>query len=201
MAITEEEFKYYIDEMINGDAKAAYYVAYCYLNGEAVKQDNYLGFKYLKVSAGLGYMIAMYYMLSLYLGNEVNGLIMDRDYAKAIEWAKVLSFANLFFNIEPEEMEYIYIGKMELALYYANSARSQNEQKKGFIMMKELADMGFPDAQYNIALYYINAIGTRYDYNLARQYADACRYNSNNDVYGNKNSFQNKASQLYYQLD
>lgn len=200
MNITEEGFENYIDKMINGDAEAAYIVAYCYLNGEIVEKNNDLALKYLKVSASLGYIIAMYYMVKIYLGEEVDGLIMNRNYSKAIEWAKVLSWANMLYNVEPEEKRYIYPGKMEVAVYYIDSSRSLNEKKKGFIIMKELADMGFPDAQYYTALCYINAIGTYTDYNAAKQYAGKCLDNVNNDVYGNKNSFTNKARQLYYQL-
>lgn len=130
MAITEEDFNYYREEMINGDAKGAYNMAYCYLNGEGVEQNYNLGLKYLKVSAGLGYVTAIYKMFCLYNGMEINGLIIDKDYSKKIEYAKVLSSANLLFNVEPEEQKYIYIGKIELAVNYANSDRPQIEQKK-----------------------------------------------------------------------
>lgn len=200
MAITEEDFNYYREEMINGDSKGAYNMAYCYLNGEGVEQNYNLGLKYLKVSAGLGYVTAIYKMFCLYNGMEINGLIIDKDYSKKIEYAKVLSSANLLFNVEPEEQKYIYIGKIELAVNYANSDRPQIEQKKGFIFLKELADMGFPDAQYYTALCYINAIGTNSDYNAAKQYVNKCMYNEKNDVFGNQNSFKNEASKLYYNL-
>ncbi len=197
---SKEEFETYRGEMIKGDAKAAYNIAYCYFNGIVEEQNYDLGFKYLTVSAGLGYVTAIYHVFCLYNGNTVNGLTIDKNSSKAIEWAKVLSSANLLFNVEPEEKKYIYIGKMELAVYYTNSARSENEKKKGFIIMKELANMGFPDAQYYTAIFYTNAIGTLRDYNAAKQYANECMYNSKNNVFGKPNSFKIEAERLYNQL-
>lgn len=200
MEITKDDFEDYRDEMIDGSAKGAYGMAFCYINGEGVDQNYELGLEYLEASAGLGYVTAIFHMFQFYDGQTVSGMSIAENYNKKMEYAKLLAFANHLYNVESEEQKYVYIGKMELSLIYINDNLNQDNQKKGFKFMKDLADAGFPDAQYYLAVCYVKGIGTIQDYSAARKYANSCIRNNGNDVHGNVNTMKYQAERLYEQL-
>lgn len=62
----EEAFRWFSKAADKLDRKGLYWVAYCYLNGEGVEEDEVAGIQQMTMAADLGYGIAIYFLGGCY---------------------------------------------------------------------------------------------------------------------------------------
>lgn len=137
--------------------EAQYALGGCYWMGQGVRQNDQKAISLFEAAAANKHPFAIQQLGDIYYG----GTGVKEDISKAVSYYQQSSDLGL------------EISKRRLASIYLNGEGGiEKNEKKAFILYKEVADNGDPFASYNVAIYYLNGIGTPKNNLLAFKYAN-----------------------------
>ena len=180
--IDETTFPIFLEAAQDGNALAQFYVAHSYYNGDGVEKNPATAVEWMLKAAEQDHPYAQYACAMQYLSGQD---VLQQDTIKGIDWLKKAASVGLpeaQADLAACYMEGSYVEKDEakgvdllkqaaaqgnliainiLADYYINSCTEEDDHRNGVLLLQSLAEGGAVEPQYNLALCYVNGIGTK----------------------------------------
>lgn len=130
------------------DEKASFMLGVLYHRGQGVPRDDLEAIKWFsKPGVGTNVLCISHYNIGVMYAN---GLDVKQDYAEAVKWyTKPLLGCSLTHGV--------------LGIMYANGLGVAQDYGKALMHLRNAADDGLPEAQFNLGVMYMEGLGVRQD--------------------------------------